>query len=91
MALWDEVTGWVWPTGLYVVGAALLAPIIVPPVLGMLRPVAKMAVKGSLCVIDSVKEVVAEAGEQVSDLVAEARAEYSEAAPSGEPSTAEAV
>ena len=40
------------------------------------RPLAKGLIKGYLAVADRMKEVMAEAGEQLSDLVAEARAEY---------------
>jgi hypothetical protein len=38
--------------------------------------VAKGLIKGGLFVADSLKELVAEGSEQISDLVAEARAEY---------------
>jgi Protein of unknown function (DUF5132) len=59
------------------IGAAVvvLAPIVVPAVLVGMRPVAKTLVKGGVLVYDKGRAIVAEAGEQVSDLVAEARAE----------------
>jgi hypothetical protein len=57
------------------VGVALAAPILLPAAATGARPLAKALIKGALLVGDSVKEVVAEAGEQLSDLVAEVRAE----------------
>lgn len=76
MALFDDgITGWV-PSVLIGVGVALAAPILLPAVVTGVRPLAKVVIKGYLAVADTVKEVVAEAGEQLSDLVAEAKAEY---------------
>jgi len=75
MALLDEgLGGWI-PTALIGVGVALAAPILLPAAASGLRPLAKTVIKGYLAVADSVKEVAAEAGEQLSDLVAEAQAE----------------
>src|SRR5262249_32652005 len=70
----DVISGW---TGgvLVGLGAAVIAPVIVPGAGASLRPVAKTLVKGVLVVADGVKGVIAEATEQVSDLVAEVRAE----------------
>ena len=56
------------------VGVALAAPILLPAAATGARPLAKALIKGYLALADTVKEVVAEAGEQVSDLVAEAQA-----------------
>ena len=76
MALFDELlAGW-GPTVLIGAGVALAAPILLPTVGAVVRPVAKGFIKGCLYLVDTVKEVVAEGGEQLSDLVAEARAEY---------------
>ena len=79
MALLDDVFGDVFkavgPPLLVGVGAALLAPILLPAVAAGMRPLAKTAVKGYLALTDKVKEMAAESGEQLSDLVAEARAE----------------
>lgn len=76
MALFDNALKG-WGTGLLVgIGAALAAPIILPAAAAVVRPVAKALIKGYFFVADTVKEVVAEASEQTSDLVAEARAEY---------------
>jgi hypothetical protein len=58
------------------VGVALAAPILLPAAATGARPLAKALIKGALLVGDSVKEVVAEAGEQLGDLVAEVRAEW---------------
>jgi hypothetical protein len=57
------------------VGVALAAPILLPADATGARPLAKALVKGALVMADSVKEAVAEAGEQFSDLVAEVQAE----------------
>ena len=57
-------------------GAAIAAPIVLPVVGAVVRPVAKLAIKGGLFAVDTVREFIAEGGEQVSDLVAEAQAEY---------------
>lgn len=52
----------------------LVAPIVVPVVIAGLRPVAKTAIKGGIYVLDKAQDMVAEAGEQLSDLVAGSRA-----------------
>jgi hypothetical protein len=64
------------PNVLVGVGVALLAPVILPSVGYILRPVAKGVVKATLSVKDMVMGVAEEAGEQVSDMVAEAEAEH---------------
>lgn len=64
------------PTNILIgVGVALAAPILLPAVGAVTRPVARMLIKGCLVLADTVKEYATEAGEQVSDLVAEAKAE----------------
>lgn len=76
MALLDDtLSGW-GGSILIGVGVALAAPILLPAVGAVIRPVAKGVIKGGLFVIDSLKELVAEGSEQLSDLVAEAKAEY---------------
>jgi len=86
MALWDSVTesfgGSLVSNLLIGAAAVVLAPIVVPTVFAGLRPVSKTLVKGGVMVYDKAREMVAEAGEQMSDLVAEARAEL--AAPAGQ-------
>ena len=57
------------------IGAAVAAPVMIPALAAVARPLAKGAVKGLLLVTDQVTELFAEVGEQWSDLVAEARAE----------------
>jgi len=75
MAWYDPVTEFA-PNVLVGVGIVLAAPIVFPVVRGVFRPVAKSVIKGYLTVQDTVTEWTAETGEQVSDLVAEARAEH---------------
>jgi hypothetical protein len=63
------------------VGVALVAPVIVPTFAAGLRFLVKAAIKGGLIMYDKSQEIAAEAGEQMSDLVAEARAELKASAP----------
>ncbi|HKT34592.1 MAG TPA: DUF5132 domain-containing protein [Nitrospira sp.] len=56
-------------------GVAMAAPNIFPALASGLRPLAKALVKGGLTLYDAAREGLAEAGEQLSDLVAETRAE----------------
>jgi hypothetical protein len=58
------------------IGVALLAPILLPAVVAIIRPLAKGAVKGTLTMVDTLKEFTASTGEQVSDLYAEAKSEH---------------
>lgn len=76
MAWYDKVISFSWPNVLIAVGVAAMAPVLLPVVGSVVRPVAKGAVKGGLMVKDAVVGFAAEAGEQVSDLVAEAKAEH---------------
>jgi hypothetical protein len=84
MALWNDLTEGLGGslTSNLLIGAAVvvLAPIVVPAVLAGVRPVAKTLAKGGVLVFDKAREMVAEAGEQVSDLVAEAQAEIAASA-----------
>jgi hypothetical protein len=69
-------------------GVALAAPLVLPAVGAVSRPLAKTLIRGYLMLTDAVKEFAAEAGEQVSDLVAEVQAERADAAePAAETST----
>ena len=75
MALIEEAIGG-WGGGLLIgLGAAVVAPTVLPAAGGALRPIAKMLVKGALVLTDGVRTIAAEASEQASDLVAEVRAE----------------
>jgi hypothetical protein len=75
MALLDDLfSGW-GATVLIGVGVALAAPALIPAVGAVIRPVAKGLIKGGLYIADSLQEIVAEGGEQLSDLIAEVQAE----------------
>ena len=75
MALLEDALGG-WTGGaLLGIGAAVVAPSIIPAAGSILRPVVKVLVRGGLVVTESVRGVVAEASERVTDLVAEVRAE----------------
>jgi len=52
-----------------------VVPIVVPALAAGMRPLAKAALKGGMMVYDKGAEMFAEAGEQLSDLVAEIRSE----------------
>ena len=91
MALFDNTLKG-WGGGFLVgVGAALVAPIILPAAAAALRPVAKELIKGGLFVADSLRELLAEGEEHLSDLVAEARAEYKASATSFASATTESA
>ena len=79
MALFDDVFegfGSSWTSTVLVgIGIALVAPVVVPALATGMRPLAKAVIKGGITVYDKGAEMFAEAGEQLSDLVAEVRAE----------------
>jgi hypothetical protein len=75
MALMDDGLKGAVPSILVVLGVAMAAPIVLPAVAAVSRPLAKTLIKGYLVLADTIKEFAAEAGEQVGDLVAEVRAE----------------
>jgi Protein of unknown function (DUF5132) len=80
MALLDDVlTGGI-PGILVGVGVVLVAPVLLPAAAAGARPLAKALITGALIVAETVREVVAEAGEQVSDLIAEVQQERAGAA-----------
>ena len=81
MALFEDLTESFFPKVLVGVGVVLLAPVLVPAVATGLRPVIKSLVKGGIIVTNKVNAVVAEAGEQLDDLIAEVRAEMAQAVP----------
>lgn len=65
----------------------LVAPFVFPAVRRAARPVVKGIVKGALSLSESIKEGTAGAREQVSDLLAEVRAEREKEAAEGTSST----
>ena len=68
------------PSILVVLGVVLAAPIVLPAVAAVSRPLAKTLIRGYLTLSDLAKEFSAGAGEQISDLVAEVKAERDTAA-----------
>jgi hypothetical protein len=60
---------------LVIAGVALVAPVVLPVVMSMARPIVKGVIKGGMALADKAQELVAETGEQISDIMAEARAE----------------
>lgn len=75
MALWDNLK--MNPTNILIgIGVAVAVPVVLPALLTVVRPLAKAAIKGGFALAEKVTEYAAEAGEQVSDLFAEAKAEH---------------
>jgi hypothetical protein len=70
----DAMEGGV-PRVLVGLGLAVAAPIVLPAVSAGARPLAKSLVKGFMTVAGGMRELVAEAREQMSDLMAEVREE----------------
>jgi len=85
MAVLDKGLKSAVPSILVLLGVALAAPIILPAVAAVSRPLAKTLIRGYLTLSDMAKEFAAEAGEQISDLMAEVQSEREATA------TAEAV
>jgi hypothetical protein len=79
MALFDGMLKGGVPGVLVGLGVALAAPVLLPAAATGVRPLAKALIKGGLVVAETVREVVAEAGEQLSDLVAEVQEERTSA------------
>ncbi|BAZ07303.1 DUF5132 domain-containing protein [Calothrix sp. NIES-3974] len=61
------------------IGAVLLAPVLIPVVAKVGKPIAKSVVKGGIVLLEKSKGAFAEMGETWEDIVAEARAELAEA------------
>lgn len=59
-------------------GVAILAPIVIPVVASVVKPLAKAVIKGGILLFDKSKEVVAEVKEVIEDIAAEAKAEIEE-------------
>jgi hypothetical protein len=90
MALTDNGLKGAVPSIMVVLGVALAAPIVLPAVAAVSRPLAKTLIRGYLTLSDMAKEFAAEAGEQISDLVAEVKAER-EASATGEAAAASEI
>ena len=60
------------------IGAVVLAPLLIPAVAKVGKPIAKSAIKGGIVAYEKAKGIVAEAGEVLEDLVAEAKVELAE-------------
>ena len=76
MATFDDGIKGAVPSILVILGVALAAPIVLPAVAAVSRPLAKTLIRGYLALADTVKEYAAEAGENISDLMAEVKAEH---------------
>jgi hypothetical protein len=59
-------------------GIVLLAPIVIPMVGAILKPLTKAIIKGGLIAYESAKVSLAETKETIEDLAAEAKAEMAE-------------
>ncbi|MEX3789242.1 DUF5132 domain-containing protein [Paraburkholderia sp. BR14374] len=64
------------------VGAIVLAPVVLPVVAALSRPIAKSAMKTGVVLFEKGREAAAEMREVFEDLVAEARTELDESRPS---------
>ena len=60
------------------IGAVLLAPVLLPIVAGVGKPLVKSVIKGGIGLYERSKGTIAEMGETWEDMVAEARAELAE-------------
>jgi Protein of unknown function (DUF5132) len=64
-----------WIPGILIGIGAMLAPKLIPGLTGAMRPVVRSAVKGGYLAAMKTREVLAEAKEEVEDIIAEVRAE----------------
>ncbi|MBH8554432.1 DUF5132 domain-containing protein [Nostocaceae cyanobacterium CENA357] len=60
------------------IGAVLLAPVIIPVMAGIGKPIAKSLIKGGIVAYEKSKGAFAELGETWEDILAEAKAELAE-------------
>jgi hypothetical protein len=72
----EDIVGDLGITG---IAAIVLLPVAIPVVAGVGKPLAKAVIKGGILLYEKGKGVIAEAGESLEDLVAEAKAELAEA------------
>ena len=87
MPLFEDMGKSFFPAALLGLGTAIVAPAILPA----LRPLAKAVIKSGIGVYETVSEGIAETGEQLSDLLAEAKAELAEEATAMTEKAAESV
>lgn len=59
-------------------GVVLLAPVVIPVVGAILKPLAKAVIKGGVMAYEGAKVSVAETKETIEDLAAEAKAEIAQ-------------
>lgn len=68
-------------TGLAIgIGTIVLAPVVIPVLAGVTKPLAKAAIKGGIILFEKGREAFAEVGEVMEDLVAEAKSEMQQMA-----------
>lgn len=60
-------------------GVVLLAPVVIPVVGAILKPVAKAVIKGGIMAYEGAKVSLAETKETLEDIAAEAKAEIAQA------------
>lgn len=76
MAIYDDVLKSDAGRGLLIgVGVAIVAPVVLSVLSGVARPLARATVKTGIIAYEKGREAMAEVGEVLDDLVAEARAE----------------
>ena len=81
MAFFEETfKGSIGPGLVVGVGAAVVAPLLAPVIGGVVRPLAKTAIKAGLLAVDAGREGLARLEEAIGDMAAEARAELDQAA-----------
>jgi hypothetical protein len=61
------------------IAAIILLPVLVPVAGKVAKPIAKAAVKGGIVLYEQGKGVIAEVGETLEDIIAEAQAELAQA------------
>lgn len=59
-------------------GVVLLAPVVIPVIGAVLKPVAKALIKGSIMAYEGAKVSIAETKETLEDIAAEAKAEIAQ-------------
>ena len=74
MALFEDLTlGSVTSSALIGLGLVVAAPVLVPVVGAVVRPVVWLAIQGGIAAYDAAATLVTTAGEEVNQIVAEAR------------------